>query len=137
MDKVSKAVRSRNMSRIRSKDTTPEMIVRRLVHAAGFRYRLHARNLPGRPDLVFPRLRKAIFVHGCFWHRHRCRNGQVVPATRTAFWEAKFEANVSRDREARQQLRRSGWDVLVVWECATRVRDLSRLRDKLIGFLNS
>ena len=137
MDKVSKAVRSRNMSRIRSKDTTPEMIVRRLVHAAGFRYRLHAGDLPGRPDLVFPRLRKAIFVHGCFWHRHRCKNGQVVPATRTAFWRAKFEANVTRDRKARRQLRGAGWDVLVVWECATRTRDLGSLQTKLIGFLNS
>jgi len=137
MDRVSKAVRSQNMSRIRSKDTSPELIVRRLVHIAGFRYRLHVRTLPGRPDLVFPRLHKAIFVHGCFWHRHSCKNGQVVPATRTDFWQAKFEANVTRDRKARRQLRRAGWDVLVVWECATRASDLGCLRDKLIGFLNS
>jgi DNA mismatch endonuclease (patch repair protein) len=137
MDRVSKEVRSRNMSHIRSKDTMPEMIVRRIVHAAGFRYRLHARNLPGHPDLVFPRLRKVIFVHGCFWHRHRCKNGQAIPTTRTAFWEAKFEANVTRDKEVLRQLRGAGWDVMVVWECTTRKRDLSGLRNRLIGFLNS
>jgi len=137
MDKVSKEVRSRNMSHIRSKDTMPEMIVRRLVHAAGFRYRLHARDLPGSPDLVFPRLHKAIFVHGCFWHRHHCKNGQAIPATRTSFWKTKLEANVIRDKEALRQLRGAGWDVLVVWECATRKCDLSGLRDRLIRFLNS
>src|SRR4051812_41274397 len=114
MDKVSKKVRSWNMSRIRSKDTTPELIVRRLVYASGFRYRLHKRDLPGRPDLVFPRLRKVVFVHGCFWHRHRCGNGQVVPSTRKDFWTAKFQSNTRRDDTARRQLRRSGWRVLVV-----------------------
>jgi DNA mismatch endonuclease (patch repair protein) len=136
MDTVSKAIRSLNMSRIRSKDTTPELIVRRLVHAAGFRYRLHVRGLAGRPDLVFPRLRKIIFVHGCFWHRHHCANGRAVPGTRTEFWTSKFESNVARDAAARRQLRREGWKVLVVWECETRVRILQRLQTRLIRFLS-
>lgn len=137
MDTVSKAIRSWNMSRIRSKDTDPELIVRRLVHAAGFRYRLHVRGMAGRPDLVFSRLRKVIFVHGCFWHRHRCANGQVVPGTRTAFWTAKFEGNIARDAMARRQLRREDWNVLVVWECETRVRSLQRLQSRLVRFLDS
>jgi DNA mismatch endonuclease (patch repair protein) len=137
MDKVSKEIRSRNMSRIRSKNTTPELIVRRLVHAAGFRFRLHVRGLSGRPDLVFPCLRKIIFVHGCFWHRHSCPNGKVVPVTRREFWSSKLEGNVSRDAAARRQLRREGWKVLVVWECETRVRNFQHLQSKLVRFLDS
>lgn len=137
MDTVSKAIRSWNMSRIRAKDTTPELIVRRMVHAAGYRYRLHVRQLPGRPDLVFPRLRKIIFVHGCFWHRHHCRNGQVVPGTRAAFWLHKFRANIARDADARHRLHRAGWHVAVVWECDTRRCDHAILRRRIISFLES
>jgi DNA mismatch endonuclease (patch repair protein) len=137
MDTVSKEIRSWNMSRIRAKDTIPEQCVRRLVHAAGFRYRLHAHGLIGRPDLSFPGLRKIIFVHGCFWHRHRCVNGQVVPGTRRRFWKAKLGGNVVRDAAARRQLKREGWRVLVVWECETRVRSLERLQKRLVHFLDS
>ncbi|MCZ7558536.1 MAG: very short patch repair endonuclease [Bacteroidia bacterium] len=137
MDKVTKEVRSRNMSRIRSEDTTPELIVRRLIHRAGYRYRLHHRDLPGRPDLTFSSLKKAIFVHGCFWHRHSCSNGTVVPATRTEFWLEKFRTNVARDAAALQQLRLNGWTVLIVWECETRVGDHTQLQSRLIRFLES
>lgn len=137
MDKLSEERRSWNMSRIRDKDTTPEMFVRRLIHAAGFRYRLHVREMAGSPDLVFPRFRKVIFVHGCFWHRHRCANGQVMPKTRTEFWKAKFDENVARDKIARQQLRRDGWKILVVWECETRTRNLQHLQDRVVRFLRS
>lgn len=112
--------RSRNMAAIRGKDTQPELAVRSLVHAMGFRYRLHARQLPGRPDLVFPSLQKAIFVHGCFWHCHRCRWGRVVPRTNADFWHTKRSSNVSRDRRNRAQLRRKGWKILTIWECQTR-----------------
>jgi DNA mismatch endonuclease (patch repair protein) len=83
----------------------------------GYRYRLHRRDLPGTPDLTFPRLGKVIFMHGCFWHRHRCRAGQAVPKTRTVYWQAKFDYNVDRDRRNLQRLRRLGWRVLIVWEC--------------------
>ena len=135
MDTVSKEVRSWNMSRIRSKDTTPELIVRRIIHAAGFRYRLHVRSLAGCPDLVFRRLHKIIFVHGCFWHRHHCANGRAVPGTRKEFWETKFEQNSARDAAVYEQLHGEGWGILVVWECETRVRDIEHLQTRLIRFL--
>ena len=137
MDTVSKQVRSRNMSRIRSKNTTPELVVRRLIHGLGYWYRLHAPDLPGRPDLVFRRARKAIFVHGCFWHRHRCPNGLATPKTRPQFWRGKFQINMARDIAARRALRRDGWRVLVVWECETRAKDRTVLTRKLVRFLES
>ncbi len=127
--------RSRNMSAIRAKDTKPELAVRSLVHRMGFRYRLHRRELPGTPDLVFPSSRKVIFVHGCFWHRHRCRAGQVICATNAEFWRNKFEANVRRDRTHVRQLRALGWESLVVWECS--LRNPSELQVRLRDFLQS
>lgn len=122
------------MARVRSKDTTPEWVVRRLVFALGYRYRLHVRALPGCPDLVFRRRRKIIFVNGCFWHGHECRAGRI-PATRRAFWLAKLTRNRERDRQALQQLWHDGWSALVVWECET--ADMARLRDTLALFLGS
>lgn len=119
-DVHSKAQRSFNMSRIRGKDTKPEMIVRSLVHQMGFRFRLHRKDLPGKPDLVLPRHRKVIFVHGCFWHMHRCRYGRVIPKTNTEFWQNKRTGNVQRDRTNIRKLRQSGWQTLVIWECWTR-----------------
>lgn len=121
------------MSRVRGKDTGPEMAVRRLVHALGYRYRLHVRELPGCPDLVFPGRKKVIFVHGCFWHRHRCRHGRQMPKTRPEFWRPKLEGNRERDRSYRRALTRQGWGVLVVWQCQT--RRLERLTQRLIAFL--
>jgi len=125
--------RSRIMSSVRGKNTEPEMIVRRVVHAAGYRYRLHARELPGKPDLVFPRLKKAVFVHGCFWHAHNCRHGRLRPVTNASFWKEKLGSNKARDRRNRQALRRLGWRVLIVWEC--QLHDLQKLRSRLVEFL--
>lgn len=122
-----------NMSRIRGRDTRPEMIVRSLAHSMGYRYRLHNPKLPGRPDLTFSRRRKVIFVHGCFWHRHRCRYGRVVPKTNATFWEEKRQGNVERDRRNIAALKRQGWQVLVIWECWT--RDVESLRRRLVEFL--
>lgn len=104
------------MSRIRSRDTKPEMLVRRFLHGLGFRYRLHVRELPGRPDLVLPKYRTAIFVEGCFWHGHSCQRGRV-PGTNPAFWEAKVASNQARDARNRRALARQGWRVIRVWEC--------------------
>lgn len=122
------------MSRIRGKDTAVEKSVRRLVHSLGYRYRLHVAELPGKPDLVFPSRRKVIFVHGCFWHRHRCRRGQSMPSTRVSFWQEKFEGNKERDKRSRRKLHRDGWDVLVVWGCEA--KDTERLTDRVVSFLD-
>lgn len=116
-DTLTSERRSWNMSRIRGRDTAPEMLLRSLLHRAGFRFRLHARQLPGRPDVVLPRYRAAIFVHGCFWHRHPgCRNA-TTPTTRREFWQEKFDDNVSRDVRNRIALEAAGWTVHTVWEC--------------------
>ena len=129
------AQRRYNMSRIRGKNTVPEMIVRRLVHGMGYRYRLHRRDLPGRPDLVFPARRQVIFVHGCFWHRHACRFGSVRPRTNAAFWEEKISGNVARDNRELEALAALGWETRVVWECETRNPDA--LKRSLRAFLRS
>ncbi|CBS88694.1 DNA mismatch endonuclease (plasmid) [Azospirillum lipoferum 4B] len=121
------------MARIGPRDSKPEMIVRRLAHALGYRYRLHRRDLPGTPDMVFPRLRKAIFVHGCFWHRHDGCKYSTTPKTRTDFWEDKFKKNTERDTRKEQELRALGWDVLTIWECETRNPDF--LNKKLSRWL--
>ena len=127
--------RSACMSAIRGKNTKPELAVRSALHCLGFRYRLHRTDLPGKPDLVFPSLRKIIFVHGCFWHMHQCRYGRVVPATRTEFWQEKRKGNVKRDRRHKAHLRRAGWKVLEVWECWTKNPDRSMAR--ILEFLQS
>jgi DNA mismatch endonuclease (patch repair protein) len=115
-DIVSPEVRSRMMSGIRAKNTRPELVLRRALHALGFRYRLHVRNLPGKPDLVFPKYRAIIQVHGCFWHRHGCSK-TTDPASNSEFWQMKFARNVVRDREVECRLRELGWRVGIVWEC--------------------
>jgi len=135
-DRISPERRSALMSRIRSKDTQPELAVRRLLHALGYRYVLHDKRLPGTPDLVFPARRKVIFVHGCFWHGHRCPRG-FRPAANREFWAAKIERNRVRDRSARRELRRSGWDVLEVFECGIKPGKMAALRARLEGFLES
>lgn len=134
IDPLTVGQRSELMSRVRSKDTEPEMRVRRLVHRMGYRYRLHAKELPGRPDLVFRPRRKVIFVHGCFWHRHDGCARASTPKTRTSYWEDKFRKNVIRDRRNLLDLAELGWDVIVVWECET--RDLDQLATRLAGFLD-
>lgn len=104
------------MGRIRGRDTGPELAIRKLLHAMGYRFRLHARELPGKPDVVFRGRRAAIFVHGCFWHRHDCGLA-YVPKTRPEFWQRKFDGNIARDRKAERELEAMGWRVVVVWEC--------------------
>ena len=134
-DTLSAADRSQRMSRIRGKDTGPEMLVRRVVHRLGFRFRLHRKNLPGHPDLVFPRLRSVILVHGCFWHRHpdpNCRLARL-PKSRVEFWEAKLTANRLRDLRNQNGLAAAGWRILVVWECDLRHKE--QLENKLRRFL--
>ena len=131
VDVLSREQRRKNMRSIRGKDTRPELIVRRLVHSLGYRFRLHRRDLPGSPDLVLPRLAVVIFVHGCYWHRHDCKLGRPVPGTRTDFWMKKFADNVRRDSRAAKELQELGWRVVVVWECETRASRLEDLRTRL------
>jgi len=117
------------MAKIGPRDTKPEMVVRRMLHAMGRRFRLHRRDLPGTPDIVLPTARKAIFVHGCFWHRHEGCSKATTPKTRAEFWQQKFAANVERDARKEAQLRKAGWDVIIVWECET--RDAASLKIEL------
>jgi len=126
-DIVDRATRSRMMSGIRGRDTKPEVIVRKYLHAHGLRYRIAPKNLPGKPDIVLPKYGTVVFVHGCFWHRHPGCRSTTNPATNPAFWRAKFAANVSRDRRTILQLRKLGWRVIVVWSCSLGDANLSRL----------
>ena len=115
-DRISKEARSRNMAAVRSHDTFPELYVRKTLYAAGYRYRLHVRKLPGSPDIVLGRRRVAVFVHGCFWHSHSCRRGRL-PKTNREFWKVKIGANKLRDNRQIRKLRSSGWIAVVIWEC--------------------
>lgn len=117
VDFLSPDGRSKRMSRIRGKDTKPELALRKVLHGLGFRYRLNVPNLPGKPDIVFPRYKTVVFVHGCFWHRHPGCKIATTPKSNTEFWIQKFEKNKERDARARKALEESGWRVLVVWEC--------------------
>lgn len=126
--------RSRTMRAVRSRDTGPEILVRRLLHGMGYRYRLHRKDLPGTPDIVFGPRRKVIFIHGCFWHGHSCPRGSRLPATNTEYWSDKIQRNVLRDAGQMERLRRSGWDVLVLWECG--LADEAALAGKLAAFLD-
>lgn len=133
-DIFSKSKRSEIMSRVRSENTKPELIVRSFLHRIGFRFRLHVRELPGNPDIVLPRHKKVIFVHGCFWHRHKGCKKTTTPKSHKAFWENKFEYNVNRDARNRSRLRRLGWKVLIVWECE--LRDESKMSEKIVKFMS-
>lgn len=126
-DIVDSATRSRMMASIRGKNTKPELKVRRGLHQLGFRFRLHPRDLPGRPDLTFPKYRTAVFVHGCFWHRHKSCRLAYTPSANRQTWIQKFEGNVERDRRQIAQLHENGWRVFVVWECVLRRSDLSEV----------
>ena len=117
VDILSRERRSWNMSRIRGKDTQPELAVRSALHRAGYRFRLHRKDLPGRPDIVLPKYRTVIFVHGCFWHHHSGCKLAYAPKSRVVFWNKKFRSNVDRDRRNASELRRLGWRVITVWEC--------------------
>jgi DNA mismatch endonuclease (patch repair protein) len=134
-DTLSPADRSERMSRVRGRDTKPELVVRRLLHAMGYRYRLHAKELPGKPDIVFRGRKKAIFVHGCFWHRHpdpACKLARL-PKTRLDFWLSKLDANRARDIANVERLEAMGWQVLLVWECE--LRDREQLGNRLRRFI--
>jgi DNA mismatch endonuclease, patch repair protein len=133
-DTLSPRQRSLRMSLVRSKNTKPELIVRRLLHALGYRYRLHVRSLPGSPDLVFPKYRAVVFIHGCFWHMHSCSHGRSTPSNNAIFWRTKRADNVSRGRRAVLKLRRLDWRVLIIWECS--LKDPERLKKRLLVFLN-
>ena len=126
--------RSENMRAVRGKDTKPEKTIRSMLHRHGYRFRLHYKKLPGKPDLVFPSLGKVIFVHGCFWHSHDCRKGRTAPRTNSVFWQEKRARTVERDSKTLQALAAKGWDAYVVWECA--LRDLDALRSRLEFFLS-
>lgn len=129
--------RSETMARIRSKDTKPELVVRRALHASGFRFRLHKKELPGTPDLVMSKYRSAIFVHGCFWHAHEGCRYFKLPKTRSDFWNAKLRSNRKRDQAAIQSILENGWRVLIVWECATRDIQVDELVTLISDWLRS
>lgn len=123
------------MAAIKGKNTKPEILVRTLLHSMGFRFRLHRKELPGKPDIVLPKYNAVIFVHGCFWHCHNCRFGRVQPATRSEFWTAKRQSNVDRDRRNKVALRALGWRVMAIWECETKTAN--KVEARVRNFLKS
>ena len=127
--------RSRNMSAIKSKNTKPEIAVRRLLHSMGYRFRLHRKDLPGSPDIVLPKYKTVIFVHGCFWHRHENCKYASTPKTRKEFWENKFNANKIRDQKKLKEIKNLGWKFIIIWECEA--RNIQPLEEKLKGYLIS
>jgi DNA mismatch endonuclease (patch repair protein) len=133
-DTLTKEQRSFNMSRIRDKNTKPEIIIRSMIHKMGFRFRLHDKTLPGKPDIVLPRHKKIIFIHGCFWHLHNCRYGRVKPKTNADFWQAKRLSNKIRDKKNLVELKKLGWQILVVWEC--QIKKMPILMQKVNEFLS-
>jgi DNA mismatch endonuclease (patch repair protein) len=135
-DTLNKKERSARMALVRGKDTKPELVVRRLVHGMGYRYRLHSASLPGKPDLVFPGRRKVIFVHGCFWHRHPSSSCKLarMPKSRLEFWLPKLEGNRLRDERNQRELKKQGWKVLSIWEC--QIVNLASLSNRIRSFLS-
>lgn len=131
-DPLSPKQRSERMSRVRREDTKPELKVRQIVHGMSYRYRLHSKKLPGRPDMVFGKKKRVIFIHGCFWHQHDC-NHYRMPKSRQDFWRPKLSRNVERDKDTYQSLLHEGWGVLIIWEC--QLRDLDSVRRRIQKFL--
>lgn len=132
MDRVPAIIRSKIMGAVKTSDTRPELLIRKSLHRMGFRYALHRRDLPGTPDLVFPKKRKIVFVHGCFWHGHGCSKGKP-PKSRLSYWLPKIETNRKRDRKTARKLRRAGWSVMIVWQCET--GDPEKIVGKIARFL--
>jgi len=132
-DIFSPSKRSWIMSRVKSKNTSPELRVRSLAHRLGYRFRLHRKDLPGKPDLAFPSRKKVIFVHGCFWHGHDCARGKRIPKSNSEYWITKIKRNLERDINHTRNLKSLGWDVLTIWECET--KDTEDLRKRLVSFL--
>ena len=135
-DVLTNEQRSRCMASVKSTNSKPELKLRSAIHALGFRYRLHVKGLPGTPDLVFPSRKKAIFVNGCFWHRHSCASGRSIPQTRAEFWLDKFQQNRKRDRKNQSDLRANGWDSMVVWECELRSDRMQSIISSVRRFLD-
>lgn len=132
-DVHSKAIRSYNMSKIKGKDTKPELLVRRFLHKNGFRYRIHVKDLPGKPDIVLPKYKSVVFIHGCFWHGHKDCKYYVIPKTRTEWWLNKINGNIEKDYSVNKQLAVKGWKVIEIWECQLN----RRLRDQTLALLLS
>ena len=137
LDNLPSPERSALMAKIRSKNTRPEILVRKLLYKQGYRFRLHAKDLPGQPDIIFRSRRKAIFVHGCFWHRHKGCKKATMPKTRTDYWKPKLEANRKRDAVSVSALKELGWQVMIIWECEISARNQDSLLEQLIGFLEA
>lgn len=133
MDTFTPEERSRIMAAVKDKDTRPELLVRRLLREMGFHYRLHPKDVPGKPDISFKGRKKAIFIHGCFWHGHACKRGARTPKTNREYWEQKINRNKQRDVQHRDALRAMGWDVLTLWECE--LKDISRVMERLTVFM--
>lgn len=136
-DVHNKATRSYNMSQIKSKHTKPEMLVRTFLHHNGFRFRLHSKNLPGRPDLVLPKYQTGIFIHGCFWHGHNKCKYYVIPKTKTDWWLNKINNNKTNDTKAIKALRKQGWKIIVVWECALKPKKMNTTLNKLLSAMRN
>ncbi len=134
VDIFSKQKRSEIMSKIKSKNTKPELLIRKLLYQKGYRYRLHKQNLPGKPDMVFGKLKKLIFINGCFWHGHKCGKN-ISPENNKLFWKNKIEKNKKRDNENFNKLKAMGWKCLIVWQCEIKLKNLNLLLKKLISFL--
>ena len=124
------------MSKIGPKNSKPEIFIRKLIHNLGYRFRLHRKDLPGKPDLVFPKYRKVIFVHGCFWHGHKRCNKSKLPETNTAFWKEKISKNIKRDFANYNDLKSLGWNYLVLWQCQIKKNNIEQLKQKVVSFLN-
>ena len=133
MDHLTKSKRSENMSRIKNKNTTPEIAVRKTLHSMGYRYRLHSASVYGKPDIVIKTKRKAVFVHGCFWHRHKNCSLATKPKTNTSYWEKKFQTNIARDKKVQERLDKENWKFLIIWECE--IKDKTELKKKLTKFM--
>ena len=133
-EKLTPEQRSRNMAHVKGSNTKPELTVRKLLHRQGFRFRLHRKDLPGRPDIVLPKFRTVVFVHGCFWHGHdQCRKGKLRPKRNAEFWSKKLDGNKARDRSVRADLEKLGWNVIVVWQCEMKAEDLAaRLTQQIV-----
>ena len=137
MDIISEERRSWNMSRIKGKDTKPELVVRSILHKMGYRFRLHRKDLPGTPDIVLPKYKTVIFLHGCFWHRHKGCKYAYTPKSRVKFWKDKFAETVKRDKQHLKQLKENGWEVFIVWECETKDMDnLKKIINKISQEIN-
>jgi len=132
----SKAVRSYNMSKIKNKNTKPELIVRQFLHGMGFRYRLHVKNLPGQPDIVLAKYKTAIFIHGCFWHSHKDCKFAATPKSNVEYWEPKLNNNILRDLTNTRTLKKNGWNVIIIWECELKTVKLEKTLKKLLRFIH-